>query len=171
MSVDDQGMARVEKLSFDAYNESDVLIKAAEAYRERTGYYPERILADQIYRNRTNMKFCQENGIRLSGKKLGRPKKDDIIDKKTEYKDNTDRIEVERKFSLAKRKFGLGLLMTKREDTTKSSILLSIIAMNLDRLAMIFLYCFFWLLSFAMNLFDRTQICSSKIRFLKTSTY
>ena len=171
LSVDDQGMARVEKLSFDAYNESDVLIKAAEAYRERTGYYPERILADQIYRNRTNMKFCQENGIRLSGKKLGRPKKDDIIDKKTEYKDNTDRIEVERKFSLAKRKFGLGLLMTKREDTTKSSILLSIIAMNLDRLAMIFLYCFFWLLSFAMNLFDRTQICSSKIRFLKTSTY
>ena len=111
------------------------------------------------------MKFCQENGIRLSGKKLGRPKKDDIIDKKTEYKDNTDRIEVERKFSLAKRKFGLGLLMTKREDTTKSSILLSIIAMNLDRLAMIFLYCFFWLLSFAMNQLDGNRIFSSKIRF------
>ena len=27
---------------------------------------------------------------------------------------------MERKFSLAKRKFGLGLLLTKREDTTKS---------------------------------------------------
>lgn len=86
MSVDDQGMARVEKLSFDAYNESDVLIKAAEAYRERTGYYPERILADQIYRNRTNMKFCQENGIRLSGKKLGSPKKTTSLTKKSNTK-------------------------------------------------------------------------------------
>ena len=42
---------------------------------------------------------------------------------------------MERKVSLAKRKFGLGLLLTKREDTTKTSIVLSIIAMNIDRLA------------------------------------
>jgi hypothetical protein len=49
--------------------------------------------------------------------------------------DNTDRIEVERKFSLAKRKIGPGLLLIKREDTTRASIVLSIIAMNIDRLA------------------------------------
>lgn len=151
LSVDEQGMSRVEKLSYDAYNESDVLKTAAENYRKRTGHYPERILADQIYRNRENMKFCQENGIRLSGKKLGRPKKDEVPDKKTEYQDNTDRIEVERKFSLAKRKFGLGLIMTKREDTTKSSILLSIIAMNVDRMAMIFLNFIFILLMYPVK--------------------
>ena len=149
LSVDGNGMARIEKLSFDAYNEAEVLKIAAENYKERTGHYPERILADQIYRNRENMRFCKEKGIRLSGKKLGRPKKNEVAaDKKTEYQDNTDRIEVERKFSLAKRKFGLGLVLTKREDTTKSSIYLSIIAMNLDRLATIFLYFFisvlFW---------------------------
>ena len=143
LSVDENGMGRVEKLSFDAYNESEVLITAAENYRKRTGHYPDRILADQIYRNRANINFCKENGIRLSGKKLGRPKLRDI-DKKTEYKDNTDRIEVERKFSLAKRKFGLGLLYTKLKSTTVSSILLSVIAMNIDRLASMFLRLFYF---------------------------
>ncbi len=39
--------------------------------------------------------------------------------------DNTDRIEVERRFSIAKRKFGLGLLLTKREDTTNDLVFLS----------------------------------------------
>ena len=41
--------------------------------------------------------------------------------------DAVDRIEVERSFSLAKRSFGLGLIMTKLEETTKSSIALSIV--------------------------------------------
>ena len=139
LSVDEYGMARLEKLSFDAYNESDVLIAALENYRERTGHYPERALADQIYRNRDNISFCKKWHIRLSGKALGRPKKNPDADRKTEYQDNVDRIEVERKFSLAKRKFGLGLMRTKLEDTTKSSILLAIIAMNVDRLTRLFI--------------------------------
>lgn len=123
LSVDETGMCRIEKLSFDAYNESAVLKTAIANYRERTGHYPERVLVDQIYRNRENISYCSNLGIRLSGKKLGRPKKDadSKAEKKIAYQDNTDRIEVERKFSLAKRKFGLGLLLTKREDTTRAS--------------------------------------------------
>ena len=137
LSVDETGMCRVEKLSFDAYNESAVLKTAVENYKQRTGYYPERVLVDQIYRNRENITFCSSLDIRISGKKLGRPKKDtdSKAEKKIAYQDNTDRIEVERKFSLAKRKFGLGLLLTKREDTTRASIVLSVIAMNIDRMA------------------------------------
>ena len=69
LSVDENGMARVEKLSFDAYNESEVLKTAVENYKKRTGHYPERVLVDQIYRNRTNLNFCKEHGIRISGKK------------------------------------------------------------------------------------------------------
>lgn len=137
ISVDEDGMCRIEKLSFDAYNECSVLKTAIANYKERTGHYPERVLVDQIYRNRENLSFCQSLGIRISGKKLGRPRKDadSKAEKRRVYQDNTDRIKVERKFSLAKRKFGLGLLLTKREDTTKASIVLSIIAMNLDRLS------------------------------------
>jgi hypothetical protein len=137
LSVDETGMCRIEKLSFDAYNENSVLQTAVANYKKRTGHYPERVLADQIYRSRENITFCNGLGIRLSGKRLGRPKKDadSRAEKKLAYQDNTDRIEVERRFSLAKRKFGLDLLVTKRENTTKASIVLSVIAMNLDRLA------------------------------------
>lgn len=150
LSVDGDGMCRIEKLSFDAYNESAVLKSAINNYKQRTGHYPERVLVDQIYRNRDNITFCSELGIRLSGKRLGRPKKDadTKAESKTAYQDNTDRIEVERKFSLAKRKFGLGLLLTKREDTTKASIVLSIIAMNIDRLTAILLHFLKFILYF-----------------------
>ena len=153
LSVDETGMCRIEKLSFDAYNESAVLKTAIENYRERTGHYPERVLVDQIYRNRENISYCTNLGIRLSGKKLGRPKKDadSKAEKKIAYQDNTDRIEVERKFSLAKRKFGLGLLLTKREDTTRASVVLSIIAMNIDRLAAMLLRFIQFLVNFTLS--------------------
>ena len=73
LSIDDSGLGRIEKISYDAYNESTVLVEAVERFRERTGHYPERLLADQIYRTRDNRKFCKLHGIRLSGPKLGRP--------------------------------------------------------------------------------------------------
>lgn len=160
LSVDETGMCRIEKLSFDAYNESAVLKTAIENYKKRTGHYPERVLVDQIYRNRDNISFCNKLGIRISGKKLGRPKKDadSKAEKKIAYQDNTDRIEVERKFSLAKRKFGLGLLLTKREDTTRASIVLSIIAMNIDRLAAMLLRFLLFVLNYCLP--SRHLICS-----------
>ena len=93
------------------------------------------MLADKIYRNRNNLGYCREHGIRLSGPALGRPKKNPSADKELIYMDAVDRIEVERKFSLAKRCYGLGLIRTKLDTTTRSSICLSIIAMNVSRLA------------------------------------
>ena len=159
LSIDENGIARLERLSFDAYNESDVLITAVENYKSRTGHYPERVLVDQIYRNRTNRAFCSEHGIRISGPALGRPEKDNKVDKKQEYIDNIDRIEVERAFSLAKRRYGLGLITAKLDTTTRSSIALSIIAMNVNRLTVV---------SFAqilVSLFSRYKLvhCTAKI--------
>ena len=130
------GYARIEKISFDAYNESECLIVAVERYKERMGVYPERVLADKIYRNRTNLSYCKELGIRLSGPSLGRPKKDQKVDKKQEYTDNCDRVEVERGFSLAKRKFGLRLIRTRLEETSLCVIALSILTMNLSKVSL-----------------------------------
>lgn len=139
LSVDENGMARLEKQSFEAYNESEVLETAVENYRKRTGHYPERVLADTIYRNRKNLQYCKAHGIRMSGPALGRPKKDPEVNRKQIYQDSVDRIEVERSFSLAKRCYGLGLIRTKLDTTTRSSIVLSIIAMNVDRISAAFL--------------------------------
>ena len=96
LSLDSDGYGHIEKISFEAYNESACLIEAVERFKTRTGHYPERVLADQIYRTRENRKYCKDHGIRISGPKLGRPGIRTKTDKKQEYQDNSDRIEVER---------------------------------------------------------------------------
>ena len=134
LSVDERGFARIEHLSFDAYNEGPMLQKALEAYKYRTGHYPARVLVDQIYRTTDNIAFCKKNSIRLSGPKLGRPTKDKVkkeAEKKVTDKDNVDRIQIERFFSTAKRRNGMGLIDRKREDTSLMTIALSVMVTNI----------------------------------------
>ncbi len=133
-SLDSEGYGRIEKISFEAYNESTCLMEAIERFRERTGYYPERVLADQIHRSRENRNYCREHGIRLSGPKLGRPSVTAKVDKKQEYQDNTDRIEVECTFSLSKRCYGMSCITTKLRETQMTSIALSVFVTNLFRI-------------------------------------
>jgi len=144
------GYTRLETYSFDNYNEATLLKAVIERYRTRTGHYPKRVLADKIYRNRENLRFCKEHGIRLSGPTLGRPRKDEQTNKQQDYADICERVEVERRISLAKRKCGLGLLTTKLAATTASAIALSIVVLNLRKIQHALL-CFFqiWLLSYS----------------------
>jgi len=127
------GWTRLEVFSFDPYNEALNLKEMAERYRERTGRYPNRILADKIYRNRDNLTWCKLRNIRLSGPALGRPKRGEPRDKKRDYRDECERIEVERRFSLAKRKCGMGIIATKLEDTTAHSVAMSVVVLNLRK--------------------------------------
>ena len=129
------GFTRLEYHSFNAYNEAMNLSDMIERYKERTGSYPERILADKIYRNRENLAYCAERKIRLSGPALGRPKKDEIRDKKQDYIDESERVEVERKFSLAKRKCGIGLIVTRLQETTCHRLAMSVLLLNLRKIA------------------------------------
>lgn len=156
------GWTRLEKLSFDAYNESATLIEAVERYKERTGSYPERVLADKIYRNRDNLNFCKEWNIHLTGPALGRPKKGEVRNKRQNYIDESERIEVERKFSLAKRKCGMGMIMTKLPETAMHSIAMSIIILNLRKV----LCANFELLKFLFN-FLLNQKQQKKLLFVQ----
>ena len=133
ISVSD-GWTRLEYWSFDAYNEATKLIETIERYREREGHYPERVLADKIYRNRENLGYCKLHGIRLSGPALGRPKKDEQHDRRQTYLDQNERIEVERQFSLAKRKCNLGKVKTKLEETVGFALAMSIVLLNLRKI-------------------------------------
>ena len=103
---------------------------------------------DQIYRTRDNRNFCKLHGIRLSGPKLGRPSltKQSSKEKKQEYQDNTDRIEVERSFSLSKRCYGMDLIRTKLYDTTFTSIALSVFVTNLFKIQSRILFALIYLL-------------------------
>ena len=128
------GWTRLEYCSFDAYNEAGNLQEMAERFREREGHYPSRILADKIYRNRENLSYCKEHGIRLSGPALGRPRNGGTRDKTQDYRDECERVEVERRFSLAKRKCGMGLVTAKLRETAAHVIAMSILVLNLRRI-------------------------------------
>lgn len=73
------GFSFMEHLSFNAFNEGTTLIESLEKFRRRFGFYPKEVFADKIYRNRENLQFCKENGIRFSGPPLGRPPKDEEL--------------------------------------------------------------------------------------------
>lgn len=140
------GWTRLECWSFDAYNEATRLTETIERYKAREGHYPERVLADKIYRNRENLGYCKAHGIRLSGPALGRPKKDEQRDRQQTYLDQNERIEVERQFSLAKRKCNLGKVKTKLEETIGFTLAMSIVVLNLRKIQRTLSRLFFALL-------------------------
>jgi hypothetical protein len=72
-SVD--GYVFLDRISWDNFNESGDLKAQIEAYYDWTGYYPESVHVDKIYRTRENRAWCKERGIRISGLPLGRPAK------------------------------------------------------------------------------------------------
>ena len=83
--------------------------------------------------------------------------------KKTEYRDNAERVEIERAFSLAKRSYGLGKIMTKLDTTTRGSIALSILAMNVDRLVCLSM------LQFLISLFSRHKQRGSMLTYMQNN--
>lgn len=130
------GFSYLDRVGFDAYNESSDLVGQVEAFKKRTGHYPESVHADQIYRTRPNRAYCRQHGIRLSGPPLGRPKADAAENKERKrqtYRDEVDRIPVEGKFGQAKRRFGLGRIMAKLANTSKTTITVTFIVMNLEK--------------------------------------
>jgi hypothetical protein len=127
------GFARIETLDFNAFNEGGNLIKVIEKYKGRYGFYPESVLVDKLYRNRENIKFCNENGIKITGPALGRPKKNTDVDKKQEYKDICDRNCIEGKFGEGKTAYGLDRISARLEATSKCVIGMIFLVMNLNK--------------------------------------
>ena len=150
------GWTRLEFCSFDAYNEAGNLQEMVERFREREGHYPSRILADRIYRNRENLSYCKEHGIRLSGPALGRPRKGETRDKAQDYRDECQRVEVERRFSLAKRKCGMGLVTAKLRETAAHVIAMSVLVLNLRKIQ----YALLHLLTYLLAIFLPKKKCT-----------
>lgn len=130
------GYTFIDRMSFDAYNEgeSQEFIRVVNEYKRRFGCYPERILADKLYRSKPNRDFCKQHGIHLSGPKLGRRGKNYAQDVRQELKEVGERNAVEGKFGNGKRKFGLSLIMAKLEETTGSMIGMDIFILDMERL-------------------------------------
>ncbi len=139
------GYSFVDHLSWDNFNESQDLIQQIETYYQRFGFYPESVHADQIYRTRANRAYCKQHNIRMSGPPLGRrPQNISAEDKKQAAADEGIRNTVEGKFGQGKRRFGLGLIMTKLAETSAVQIALSFLVMNLEQALRQFFLSIIW---------------------------
>ena len=126
------GYTFIEDQRWDNFAEGITLIDSAEKFRKRHGVYPEAILADMTYRNRKNINFCKEHGIRLSGPRLGRPKASELeTDKEQAYEDSCKRNIVEGRIGVSKRRYGLDLIYSRGERTSEVEAAMNVICMNI----------------------------------------
>jgi len=89
------------------------------------GKYPERILADKIFRNRENLSWCKERGIRLNGPRLGRPPKDReqyLEERALERLESGERNEIEGCIGVCKNRYGLDLVTMQLKHTSEVAI-------------------------------------------------
>jgi hypothetical protein len=131
-------LAFVDRLSWDAFNESADLIAQVEAYKKRFGFYPEAVHADGIYGTRDNRKWLKDHGIRFAGKALGRPKKatadnkEEISQiKRQQRQDERLRIPVEGKFGQGKNGYRLNQIRARLASTSEAWVRSIFLVMNL----------------------------------------
>lgn len=127
------GYVFLDHISWDNFNESGDFIAQVEAYKDYTGYYPESVHVDKIYRTRENRAWCKERGIIMSGPPLGRPKTNvSKEEKKQALESERIRNSIEGKFGQGKRRFSLNRVMAKLPHTSLTVIAITFLVMNLS---------------------------------------
>ena len=127
------GYVFLDHISWDNFNESADLKTQVEGFKNYTGYYPESVHVDKIYRTRENRAWCKERGIKMSGPPLGRPPANVSKEqKKQSLESERIRNSIEGKFGQAKRRFSLARIMTKLSQTSETAIAISFLVMNLS---------------------------------------
>ena len=130
----DQGFARINTLSWDAYHESADLIKQIEAYKEIHGYYPELVQVDKIYATQANRRWLKERGIRITAPPLGRKptsSKQTYYQKRKCRKEAAERNHIESKFGQGKNGYNLNEIRARLKNTSESWIACIFFVMNL----------------------------------------
>lgn len=128
-----EGYIFLDHISWNNFNESGDLKAQVEAFKNFTGYYPESVHVDKIYRTRENRAWCKERGIIMSGPALGRPPVNVSKEKKKQDLES-ERIRncIEGKFGQAKRRFSLNRVMAKLSHTSETAIAITFLVMNLS---------------------------------------
>jgi len=132
-----EGFTHLDYQSFDPYHEGILLPEHVEGFKSRTGHYPEAVLVDGAYRTRDNRHYCKERGIRILGKPLGRPLLIPFIveaERKQTLQDERERNAVESKFGIGKRRYGMARLMTRLAETSKTTAMLILTMLNLEKI-------------------------------------
>lgn len=131
------GFCRVDRFSWDAFNEGGDVELLVENFHSLYDCYPKSFLGDGIYLNRKARNFLKDKGIEIYGKPLGRPPKQTQQTSSQKYrkkKKAAQRNHVEGKFGQAKRGYGLNNVKARLKDTSESWVNAIFFVMNLTKL-------------------------------------
>jgi hypothetical protein len=131
------GFCRVDRFSWDAFNEGGDVELLVKNFRELYGCYPKVFLGDGIYLNRKARMLLKEKGIEIYGKPLGRPPKyssETASQKYRKKKKAAQRNHVEGKFGQAKRGYDLNNVKARLKETSESWVNAIFFVMNLTKL-------------------------------------
>ena len=126
-----KGFARADRIDLNAFPEAEDLIGQIQGYRTRFGYYPGRVVTDQVYCTQRNRKWLRERNKDIGGVPLGQKTK---YQKEKERRKNNQRSEVEGKFGEVKERYGRDRLYTRLPRTTVAEISLITLSVNLVKL-------------------------------------
>jgi len=163
----DNGFARIDTLSWDAYNESSDLSKQVENYKTLHGYYLDLVQVDKIYATRENRAWLKERAIRITAPPLGRKSKEreeeSYYKKRKRKAEATQRNQIEGKFGQGKNGYNLNKIRARLNNTSESWIACIFFVMNLIHYQKIvsFVFCF---LTLKRNLKARKTNSWSKIK-------
>jgi len=131
-----EGFVRCDHIGWDNYDEGGDLKLQVERFREVYGCYPELLLGDRKYLTRENRQYLKNMGIRIVGKPLGRPPKQELsgYQKYKTRKEQNMRNHVEGKFGQGKNGYNLNQIRARRQDTSESWISAILFVMNLTKL-------------------------------------
>jgi hypothetical protein len=134
----DNGYARINTFSWEAYNESTDLKDQVEAYRTIHGHYPELVQVDRIYATRENREWLGQHNIRITASPLGRPvakEKQTPYSKNKKRKETAERNQIEGKFGQGKNGYNLNKIRARLQKTSESWVACIFFIMNLVKYA------------------------------------
>ena len=164
------GFARIDHLSWDAYNENSDLQKHVESYNRQHGFYPFRVLCDKIYLSRANREYLKKLKIEVVGPVLGRPTKESQTKKAKAAmrKAAGERNEVEGCFGVAKRRYAMNNIRAKLSNTAESWIGAGFFVFNIQRFLseLLFVFIFKRIMleykSIVGRIFDKIEFINKK---------
>ena len=127
------GYVFLDHISWDNFNESADLKTQVEGFKNDTGYYPESVHVDKIYRTRENRAWCKKRGIKMSGPPLGRPPANVSKEQKRQANESERiRNSIEGNFGQGKIRFSFNRIMAKLSHTCETAIAITFLGMNLS---------------------------------------
>ncbi len=134
-----EGIIALERFDFSAFTESVDFKETLDRYYELYGQYPDKVLADTLYRNGKNMKLCKDLGIKIFGLRLGAKPKHASAEQRLKDTDaGKRRGAIERRFAFLKGSVGLDLANSRIAESLAVKINQAVVLSNVLTLLRVF---------------------------------